>query len=132
MGSVITPEDVTPELRAALAALDLVTAEAEAATVSYSVAASRDKRAALDDFMRVYGEWLKCSMRVDECRKAILLEKIRKAGLIKDFTQWARYPVLVVTLLLWLLLIPPAWLCVKIGNAGHALAGWCGFESREW
>jgi hypothetical protein len=46
--------------------------------------------------------------------------------------KWLRYPIAFVLVLLWLLLIPPSWIAIKLGQIGHAIAGWCGLDSHEW
>ena len=46
--------------------------------------------------------------------------------------MWLRWPTAAVLVISWALVMPSAWLLVKAGEIGHALAGWCGFESRDW
>lgn len=51
---------------------------------------------------------------------------------LKRRAAWLRWPAVVVMLLAWAVLLPPAWALVKLGEIGHDIAGWCGFDSREW
>lgn len=51
---------------------------------------------------------------------------------MKRRALWMRWPAVVVMLAMWAVLVPMAWLLVKIGEIGHGIAGWCGFDSREW
>ncbi len=46
--------------------------------------------------------------------------------------RWMRFPLAAVMVIVWALLVPPAWLLVKAGEIGHAIGAWCGFETREW
>ena len=45
---------------------------------------------------------------------------------------WLRYPITIVLVLMWAALIPPSWAAIKLGKIGHAVVGWCGFDSHEW
>lgn len=46
--------------------------------------------------------------------------------------RWLRFPAVALMLLAWMLLMPLAWLAIRAGEIGHAVAGWCGFDSRDW
>lgn len=50
----------------------------------------------------------------------------------KEKCAWLRYPAAFLMVVVWGALMPPAYLCIKAGEIGHAIAGWCGFNSREW
>jgi hypothetical protein len=45
---------------------------------------------------------------------------------------WLRWPLAFFLVMVWALLIPPAWAVIKLGDLGHRVAGWCGLDSREW
>lgn len=51
---------------------------------------------------------------------------------VREQWRWTRHLLAARIVLAWALLIPPAWLLVKLGNLGHGIAGWCGLDSREW
>ena len=57
---------------------------------------------------------------------------LRAAFSIRSRAGWLRWPVTLAVAVVWTLAIPPCWLLVKAGELGHAVAGWCGFDSREW
>ena len=45
---------------------------------------------------------------------------------------WLRWPLTAALLLVWLPVVPICYVMVAVGEVGHAIAGWCGFDSREW
>lgn len=51
---------------------------------------------------------------------------------LKKRAAFLRYPGAVMMVILWAVLMPTAWLFVLLGNIGHDIAGWCGFDSRDW
>lgn len=57
---------------------------------------------------------------------------LRAAFKVRSKAMWLRWPTAAVLVISWALVMPSAWLLVKAGEIGHALAGWCGFESRDW
>ena len=59
-------------------------------------------------------------------------ELVRWCHGIKKAWRPAKYPLVVLLLMVWAVLIPPAWLAVKLGEIGHRTAGWCGFDSHDW
>lgn len=50
----------------------------------------------------------------------------------KRVALWLRFPAVFLVVLLWIVLMPVAYVLVHAGNLGHAIAGFCGFESRGW
>lgn len=51
---------------------------------------------------------------------------------IRNRAKWLRFPLAALLALVWVIVMPVAWLLIQIGEFGHAVAGWCGFESRDW
>lgn len=52
-------------------------------------------------------------------------------------SEQARYPrlrplIVLVLLLILLVTVPLSVLLVRIGNVGHVIGGWSGFNTREW
>lgn len=50
----------------------------------------------------------------------------------KAKSRWLRFPAALAMVLVWALLMPWAWLAIQAGEVGHRVAGWCGFNSRDW
>lgn len=38
----------------------------------------------------------------------------------------------VVCVTVWACALPVVWVLIALGDLGHAVAGWCGFDSRDW
>jgi hypothetical protein len=57
---------------------------------------------------------------------------LRAAFAVRSRAHWLRWPIVLGVAAVLMLVIPPAWLLVKAGEVGHAIAGWCGFNSRDW
>jgi len=51
---------------------------------------------------------------------------------IRRKAPWLRWPLAAVLVTCWILLLPVAWAFVRTGEVGHAIAGWCGLNSRDW
>lgn len=51
---------------------------------------------------------------------------------MREKAKWLHYPLAVVLVMFWVLLIPPSWIAIKLGQMGHAIAGWCGLDSHDW
>lgn len=57
---------------------------------------------------------------------------LRTVFAAKQKARWLRFPAVAVMVVAWALLMPMAWLAVQAGEIGHRVAGWCGFNSRDW
>lgn len=57
---------------------------------------------------------------------------VKTVFIIRNRAKWLRYPLALVLVLVWLALVPAAWVLTRLGEVGHAVTGWCGFESRQW
>lgn len=51
---------------------------------------------------------------------------------LKAKARWLRFPAALILVLVWLFVMPLAWVLIKLGDVGHAMAGFCGFDSRSW
>ncbi len=51
---------------------------------------------------------------------------------MREKAKWLHYPLAVVLVMFWVLLIPPSCIAIKLGQMGHAIAGWCGLDSHDW
>lgn len=60
------------------------------------------------------------------------LALVKAANAAKAKAAWLRFPAAAIMLVIWAILMPPAWLLIKAGDIGHNIAGWCGFYSRDW
>lgn len=49
----------------------------------------------------------------------------------KEKARWLRFPAAALMVIAWAVLMPLAWLCIQVGELGHMIAGWCGFDSRH-
>lgn len=56
---------------------------------------------------------------------------VRAAFAMRTRARVLRWPIVIALVLVWTVLLPPAWLLVKLGNLGHDIAGFCGFDSRD-
>lgn len=57
---------------------------------------------------------------------------LRTALAAKEKARWLRFPAAAAMVIAWVLLMPLAWLAIQAGEVGHRVAGWCGFNSRDW
>ena len=59
-----------------------------------------------------------------------LLKFVRRRAVMWPFV--ARLALACLLAACWAVLAPACWLCVKLGDAGHAVGGWAGLDTREW
>jgi hypothetical protein len=45
---------------------------------------------------------------------------------------WLRYPIALVLFSVWAVLMPVACVFVFVGEVGHRIAYFCGFDSSDW
>lgn len=57
---------------------------------------------------------------------------VRAAFHVTGKWRFLRWPIVVALALAFCTLGPLSWLMVKIGEAGHTVAGWLALESRGW
>jgi len=54
------------------------------------------------------------------------------ARLIKRENRVGYYCYVPILIAVWVVLIPPCFIFIKLGDVAHTVAGFCGFHSREW
>lgn len=57
---------------------------------------------------------------------------VRAAFWLRNKVIFLKWPLVILLGLIWLIVIPPCWLVIKLSEFCHDAAGFCGFDSHEW